>query len=135
MLKHIVLSVVEQWIDSFSQSDVRDLMLEELAVVGFLFLLVVVILAQYKSPILSSHGFIEMMVFIIFGLTSTVMDIIDEFIWFTQDFYNAWKLTKDLLLLLGAIVLVIGFLRFFQFSARLFGLPKEPEEREEENIL
>jgi len=60
------------------------------------------------------------------------MNLFDEFAWFTQEFYYFWKVTQDVTLLVGAIILVVGFFRFFAFSARLFGVePKEEEPAKE----
>jgi len=69
------------------------------------------------------------MIFVLLGLASSIMNVIDEFIWFTVKGYKYWKLSKDLLLLVGAVILVVGFFRFFVFSARLFG--NKPAEKYE----
>ncbi|MBD3190749.1 MAG: hypothetical protein GF308_08895 [Candidatus Heimdallarchaeota archaeon] len=121
-------AAIDHWITDFDTTAIVDIVLESLTVVGFLFLLGIFIFALRKAPILLGHGSIEIIVFIFLGLASVSMDVFDEFAWFTSDFYNGWKFTKDFLLLLGALVLVIGFFRFFLFSARLFGVTPEPEE-------
>ena len=108
-----------------------DILLEFLAGIAFIFLLVVVIIAMIKAPMLIGHGSIEMSIFVFFGLIHSAMNLADEFLWFTQDFYKIWKALKDLSLLLGAIVLLVGFFRFFQFSARLFG--SEPAKDEDDD--
>ena len=128
MTSFMLASVVEQWLTDFDFSAVRDILLEFLALIAFLFLLVVLFIAASKTPILLKHGFLEAFTFVILGFISVSMDLFDEFVWFTQEFYNFWKITKDVTLLVGAIVLVIGFFRFFAFSARLFGV--EPQEEE-----
>lgn len=129
-------AIVERWLTEFDLSAVRDIMLEFLAVIAFLFLLAVLIIAMIKAPILSKHGSIEMMFFVILGLVHATMNILDEFVWFTQEFYDIWKIMKDLFLLVGAIILVVGFFRFFLFSTRLFGTEKAEKsnviEKEEE---
>ena len=124
-------AVIEQWLTSFDISDVRDILLEFLALIAFLFLLIVLLVAFSKAPMLIKHGSIEMFSFVILGFIHASMNLFDEFAWFTQEFYNFWKMTKDITLLVGAIVLVIGFFRFFAFSARLFGVEPEEEEVEE----
>ena len=123
------LAIVEQWLTEFDLSAVRDIMLEFLALMAFLFLIFILVIAISKAPILIKHGSIEMIVFVVLGFIHATMNLFDEFVWFTQEFYNAWKIIKDLTLLVGAIVLVVGFFRFFAFSARLFGA--EPVEKEE----
>ncbi|HUU79034.1 MAG TPA: hypothetical protein VMX55_11870 [candidate division Zixibacteria bacterium] len=120
-------AILERWITEFNLSAVRDIMLEFLAVIAFLFLLAVLIIAMIKAPILSKHGSIEMIIFVILGLIHATMNVFDEFAWFTQEFYDVWKTLKDLCLLVGAIILVIGFFRFFLFSTRLFGTEKIEE--------
>lgn len=120
-------AVLDHWITDFDTTAIVDIALECLAVVGFLFLLGVLIFALRKAPILLGHGSIEIIIFILLGLASSIMDVFDEFAWFTSDFYNGWKFTKDFLLLLGALILVVGFFRFFLFSARLFGVSPEEE--------
>ncbi|NHJ04518.1 MAG: hypothetical protein EAX90_06825 [Candidatus Heimdallarchaeota archaeon] len=128
-------AILERWITEFNLSAVRDIMLEFLAVIAFLFLLAVLIIAMIKAPILSKHGSIEMIVFVILGLIHATMNVFDEFAWFTQEFYDIWKILKDLCLLLGAIILVVGFFRFFLFSTRLFGTEKieEPDLKTKED--
>jgi hypothetical protein len=120
----LLLSIIETWITEFDLQAIRDIMLESLAMVAFIFLLIVVIIALARSPILNKHGSIEILFFVIFGLIHSIMNIFDEFAWFTETAYNYWKLSKDIILLLGAILLIVGFFRFFAFSSRLFG--KEP---------
>lgn len=129
-MSYILASVVEQWITSFDFSAVRDILLEFLALIAFLFLLVVLLISASKTPILLKHGFLEAFTFVILGFIHASMNLFDEFVWFTQEFYYFWKITKDVTLLIGAIILVIGFFRFFAFSARLFGV--EPQEEETE---
>ncbi len=128
---------IDHWIiDDFDIQNIRDILLEFLAVIAFVFLLVVIIIAMIKAPMLIGHGSIEMSIFVVFGLIHAVMNILDEFIWFTEQFYPIWKTIKDLFLLIGAIVLMVGFYRFFIFSARLFGTDskKEKEDIKEEKI-
>ncbi|NHJ84441.1 MAG: hypothetical protein FK734_03215 [Asgard group archaeon] len=123
MPAHLLGQFIDHWItDGFSIQDIRDILLEFLAVIAFLFLLVVVIIALTKAPILNSHGSIEVLIFVLLGLIHAVMNVLDEFIWFVDVFYvKVWKPIKDITLLLGAVLLLIGFFRFFLFSERLFG--------------
>lgn len=114
-------AILENWITEFDLQALRDIMLEFLAVIAFIFLLVVVIISMKKAPMLIKHGSIEMFTFVILGIIHASMNLFDEFAWFTQEFYNIWKIIKDITLLLGAVILVVGFFRFFVFSARLFG--------------
>ena len=127
-------AILKYWVTNFSVSDVRDILLEFLAGIAFLFLLAVVIIAIIRAPILAKHGSIEMLSFVILGLIHSTMNVFDEFAWFTQEFYEIWKLIKDLCLLIGAILLVIGFFRFFIFSTRLFGIEKFEESEPKEEI-
>ncbi len=114
-----IAAFIDHWITEFNLSDVRDIILESLAIVAFLFLLVVIIIAMTKAPMLIGHGSIEMFIFVILDLAHAGMNLFDEFAWITN--YDLWKSLKDIFLLAGAVVLVIGFFRFFLFSARLFG--------------
>ena len=124
-----IAGIVDHWLTEFDLSDVRDIILESLAVVAFLFLLVVVIIAMTKAPMLIGHGSIEMFIFVILGLAHAGMNLFDEFAWIAN--YEVWKALKDSFLLAGAVILVIGFFRFFLFSARLFGENiKEPNTEE-----
>lgn len=118
----LILAFIETWLTEFDLQAIRDIMLESLAVIAFIFLLIVVIIAMARSPILNKHGSIEILLFVIFGLVHSAMNVFDEFAWIGP--YDYWKLSKDIILLLGAILLIVGFFRFFAFSSRLFG--KEP---------
>jgi uncharacterized membrane protein len=120
----LILTFIETWLTEFDLQAIRDIMLESLAVIAFIFLLIVVIIAMTRSPILNKHGSIEILCFVIFGLIHSAMNVFDEFAWIGP--YDYWKLSKDIILLLGAILLIVGFFRFFAFSSRLFG--KEPAE-------
>lgn len=115
----LILAFIETWLTEFDLQDIRDILLESLAVIAFLFLLVVVIIAMAKSPILNKHGSIEILFFVIFGLIHSAMNVFDEFAWIGP--YDYWKLSKDIILLAGAVILMVGFFRFFAFSSRLFG--------------
>lgn len=128
-MPNLLASVVDQWLTTFDLQAVRDILLEFLAFIAFVFLLIVIIFAMIKAPMLIGHGSIEMGVFVLLGLTHSVMNMLDEFVWFTSEFYTIWKLIKDLCLLVGAIVLMVGFFRFFIFSARLFGTEPEKDEK------
>ena len=128
-------AVVVEWFTTFSLSNIRDILLEFLALIAFVFLIIVVIIANFKAPILIKHGSIEMIVFVVLGFIHAFLNLFDEFVYFTQEFYNIWKITKDVTLLLGAIALVIGFFRFFAFSARLFGAEPEPEKAKETDTI
>ncbi|MEA2070259.1 MAG: hypothetical protein U9O98_03120 [Asgard group archaeon] len=115
-------TIIDHWVTDFDIQAVRDIFLESLAVIGFLFILVVSIISMSKAPILVTHGSLEIFAFNLFGLIHTIMNVFDEFAWFTDVAYNIWKILKDLSLLLAAVILVIGFFRFTIFSARLFGV-------------
>lgn len=111
---------IDHWIVTFDLSAVRDILLESLAIVAFIFLFVAVLISMAKAPMLVKHGSIEMFGFVILGLIHSIMNLFDEFAWLT--YYSEWKMAKDLVLLVGAILLLVGFFRFFLFSARLFGI-------------
>jgi hypothetical protein len=122
------LAIIDHWITTFDWQAIRDILLESLAGVAFIFLLIVVIIAMRKSPILSTHGSIEILLFVVLGLVHSIMNVFDEFAWFTFEAYNYWKLSKDIILLVGAVLLIIGFFRFFIFSSRLFGIDTQKDE-------
>lgn len=122
-----LMDIIDYWIIEFDLQGIRDILLEFLAVIAFIFLLVVIIIAMIRAPMLIGHGSIEMGIFVIFGLIHSVMNMFDEFIRFTSEFYTIWKLMKDLFLLIGVIILIVGFFRFFRFSARLFGTDTDEE--------
>ncbi|NHJ47441.1 MAG: hypothetical protein FK733_06620 [Asgard group archaeon] len=115
------LAVIDHWITTFDWQAIRDILLESLAILGFIFLLIVVIIAMKRSPILTSHGSIEILFFVILGLCTSIMNVLDEFIWFHNIAFKYWKLSKGIILLVGAVILIVGFFRFFAFSSRLFG--------------
>ncbi|MHA1125129.1 MAG: hypothetical protein ACTSO7_02415 [Candidatus Heimdallarchaeota archaeon] len=129
---NLLYDFIDEHLYTFSRQAVLDILLEFLAGLAFLFLLGVVIFAMIKAPMLVKHGSIEMFVFVFFGLIHSAMNLADEFIWFTEDFYKIWKILKDLSLLLGAIILMVGFYRFFIFSARLFGTESDKEEDDDD---
>jgi len=120
-----LLAFIDHWILPSGWQDYRDIIMESLAVLAFLFLLAVIIISLRKSPILSRHGSIEFLFFVIFGFIHSVMNVFDEFAWIGP--YTYWKFGKDLALLLAAVILVIGFFRFFAFSWRLFGEEEQKE--------
>ncbi|MHA1355882.1 MAG: hypothetical protein ACTSR1_11990 [Candidatus Heimdallarchaeota archaeon] len=133
-MPNLLYQFIDHWIvDGFSIQDVRDILLEFLAVIGAIVLLVVIIVAMIKAPMLLGHGSIEMSIFSVFVLVHVVMNILDEFIWFTSEFYPIWKILKDTSLLIGAIVMMVGFFRFFIFSARLFGTEPMKEKEDDDD--
>ncbi|MFW9922879.1 MAG: hypothetical protein ACFFDW_06270 [Candidatus Thorarchaeota archaeon] len=119
-MAYIFAAFIDHWIETFSLSAVRDILLESLAIIAFIFLFVALLISMAKAPMLVKHGSIEMFGFVILGLIHSIMNLFDEFAWLT--YYSEWKLAKDLVLLIGAVLLLIGFFRFFLFSARLFGI-------------
>ncbi len=95
-MPNLLYQFIDHWIvDGFSIQDVRDILLEFLAVIGAIVLLVVIIIAMIKAPMLIGHGSIEMSIFSVFVLVHVVMNILDEFIWFTTEFYPIWKILKE----------------------------------------
>ncbi|MHA1826110.1 MAG: hypothetical protein ACTSUA_05570 [Candidatus Heimdallarchaeota archaeon] len=114
-----IQAFIDHWIIPSSWQDYRDIVMESLTVLAFLFLLVVIIISMKKSPILNKHGSIEFLFFVILGFVHATMNVFDEFAWIGP--YTYWKLGKDLTLLFAAIILVVGFFRFFTFSWRLLG--------------
>ncbi len=99
-------------------------MLDSGAAVIFIVVLIVVIYARNRYPVMErNRTFLPMLLFALFGVVSTIMDAIDEFYWFTpKAFYDyIWKPTRLSLFIIGIFILVIAFYQFYEFSQRLFG--------------
>jgi archaellum biogenesis protein FlaJ (TadC family) len=98
-------------------------LLDSLTVFAFLILLLVIIYAKNRYPVIERRKtFVPLISFAILGTISTFMDAVDEWIWFSpKEFYDQlWKPTR-LFLFLGAIFLLIyAFYQFYLFSERIF---------------
>ncbi|MHA1771496.1 MAG: hypothetical protein ACTSYL_03560 [Candidatus Thorarchaeota archaeon] len=94
------------------------------AAIAFILVLVSIYYAKNRYPVIErKRTFYSLMLFAILGLVSTIMDAIDEWIWFSpKAFYDLiWKPTRLFLLLGGIFVLIFAFHQFYDFSHRLFG--------------
>jgi len=98
--------------------------LDLLTVVGFVLLLVVVIYAARRYPMIErKRTFYPLLISAVFGIISSAMDAFDEWFWFTPgEFYDyVWKPIRLWLFLIGIFLLIVAFSQFYDFSRRLFG--------------
>ena len=67
---------------TLDQIDLVDALLESLAVIAYLFVILMVFYAKRKNKIFASKGFPIMVIAIIIGLLASAMDFFTELYWF-----------------------------------------------------
>ena len=108
-----------QFISPLDEIDLSDAILEGLALVAFLFVLLMVFYAKKKNKIFASKGFLILITGIILGTLSAFMDFLTEFYWI--DNYEAYKLTMVVFQIVGLLLFAISLMILFNFTKFLLG--------------
>jgi len=99
--------------------DLPDVVLEGLAVVGYLFVFVMAMYARKKNRIFASKGFPLLLIAIGLGFVSVIMDFISEFAFIVH--YELFKFTMMGLQLAGLILFTVAMALLFKFTQFMMG--------------
>jgi len=108
-----------QFISPFDEIDLSDAILEGLALVAFLFVLVMAFYAKKNNKIFASKGFPVLITGIALGTLSAFMDFLTEFYWI--DNYELYKLTMVVFQIVGLLLFAISLMILFHFTKFLLG--------------
>ena len=106
----------------FEDINLTDFLLESIAVIGYLFVLLMVFYAKRRNKIFASKGFPILVLAIILSFTSAGMDLFTEIYWFnTFEQYNVFKLTISILRITSLVIFALSLLLVFKFTKFLMG--------------
>lgn len=112
----ILLSITP---NDFKDIDFDDVILEGLALVAYLFVLLMVFYAKKNNKIFASKGFLVLISGIILGTISAFMNFLSEFYWIEP--YEVYKLTFVILQIVGLFLFAISLMILFRFTKFLLG--------------
>ncbi len=99
-------------------------LLDVLLVFSFVLLLIVAIYAKNNFPLFKKKIiFHPLLSAAVLGLLSSIMDAIDEFVWFNpKQFYDEiWKPVKMTLIAVSVFLMAFMFIQVLKYSKRLLG--------------
>ena len=96
-----------------------DAILEGLALVAFLFVLLMAFYAKKNNKIFASKGFLVLISGIILGTLSAFMNFLTEFYWI--DNYEVFKLIMVIFQIVGLLLFAISLMILFSFTKFLLG--------------
>ena len=99
--------------------DIVDAILEGLALVAFLFVLLMAFYAKNNNKIFASKGFLVLITGIFLGTVSALMNFLTEFYWI--DNYEAFKLTMVIFQIVGLLLFAFSLMILFSFTKFLLG--------------
>jgi hypothetical protein len=108
-----------QFIHPFEEIDLADVILEGLALIAYLFVLVMAIYAKKNNKIFASKGFLILISGIVLGVLSAGMNVFSEF--YFIDAYQAYKLTMVVFQIVGLLLFAISLMILFRFTKFLLG--------------
>jgi len=74
-----------------------------------------------KTPVFMGKGYHELLTFMILGIVLYIIEVFDNWVWFTTEFYRVvWKPIKMTLSFIIVVLLLLGFRKFYRFSDILF---------------
>ncbi len=117
------MKIVEKWLDPLSSPfPLIKLILELMILILFLVLFALFYFRiRKRTPIFMGKGYHELLAFMVVGIFLYIIEVIDNWIWFTTEFYRiVWKPVKMVLSLVAVLLLLLGFRRFYKFSDALF---------------
>ena len=104
------------------QIDLLDAFLESLAILGYIFVILMIFYAKRKNKIFASKGFPIMVIAIILGLLASAMDLFTELYWFdTFEEYNVFKSVIAGLKISSLIIFAFSLLILFKFTKFMMG--------------
>jgi len=107
---------------AIDQIDHLDVILESLAVIAYIFVVLMVFYAKKRNKIFASKGFPVMVIAIILGLISAFMDLFTELYWFdTFEQYNVFKTLIASLQIASLVIFALSLLLVFKFTKFLMG--------------
>ena len=103
-----------QFLAPIDEIDISDAILEGLALVAFLFVLVMAFYAKRNNKIFASKGFLILIGGIVLGTLSAFMDFLTEFYWI--DNYEDFKLAMAVFQIVGLLLFAISLMILFRFT-------------------
>lgn len=103
--------------------NIWDLILEGLSVLGYIFVLIMAFNAKKKNKIFAAKPFPIIVIAIIIGLISAIMDVCTEFLWINR--YSLYKTTFGILQIASLLLFAIGIILLFRFTTFLLGENQE----------
>ncbi len=99
--------------------DITDAILEGLALIAYLFVLVMAFYAKKNNKIFASKGFLILISGIVLGVLSAGMNVFSEFYYI--DGYETYKLTLVVFQIVGLLLFAISLMILFSFTKFLLG--------------
>ena len=118
------MGIVEHYCNPFSNPfSLLKLALEAACLVSLIILLVLFVFhIRVRNPIFMGKGYHELLFGIIVGVVLYCIEVVDNWIWFTTEFYEGvWKPLKMVLSLVMVALITAGFRRLYKFSDIIFG--------------
>jgi len=114
--------VILQIFSPIDEIDITDVILEGLALVAFLFVLLMAFYAKKNNKIFESKGFPVLISGIVLGTFSAFMDFLSEFYWINNnDYYEVYKLIMAVFQIVGLLLFAISLMILFSFTKFLLG--------------
>ncbi|MFX0098614.1 MAG: hypothetical protein ACFFCS_03465 [Candidatus Hodarchaeota archaeon] len=99
-----------------------DAFLEAMAIVGYAFVLVMLFHVKKKNKIFASKGFPLMVVALLLGVASAIMDFFTEIYWIKPDeAYQLFKLTYLILQIASLGLFAVSLILVFRFTRFMMG--------------
>ena len=117
------MKIIERWLNPFADPfSLIKLSLEASILVLFVALFIFFFFRiRRRNPVFMGKGYHELVAFMVVGIILYVIEVFDNWVWFTTEFYRVvWKPIKMSLSLIAMILLLLGFRRFYRFSDILF---------------
>ena len=108
-----------QFLSPIEDINLSDAILEGLALIAYLFVLLMAFYAKKKNKIFASKGFLILISGIVLGIISAGMDFFTEFYWI--DNYEQYKLTLVVFQIVGLLLFAISLMILFNFTKFLMG--------------
>jgi len=107
------------FLSPIDEINLSDAILEGLALIAYLFVLVMAFYAKKNNKIFASKGFLVLISGIVLGIISAGMDFFTEFYWI--DNYEPYKLTLVVFQIVGLLLFAISLMILFNFTKFLLG--------------
>ncbi len=107
---------------TLDQINLLDVFLEAIAVVAYVFVLLMIFYAKNKNKIFASKSFPVLVLAILLGLISGIMDLFTELYWFdTFEQYQVFKLIISGLQIASLVIFAMSLLLVFKFTKYMMG--------------
>ncbi len=113
--------MIMQIFTPIDEIDITDAILEGFAVIAFLFVLFMVFYAKKNNKIFASKGFLVLIIGIILGTLSVIMDFLTEFYWIEKIYYQIYKSIVAIFQIVGLLFFAISLMILFSFTKFLLG--------------